>query len=79
MIEKQRKEKKITNSMQEVAVDILMRLFTKGNETIVSDVCRDYKLMKDPFTKLPCTTKEYYKLLEEYSKQKMTERFGYYE
>lgn len=77
------KRKKITNTQQEVAVDILMQLtFCKTMEEVhqvYRDVYEWYELCDDPFTKLPCTRKEYLENGEEYDKQRMIERYGYYE
>lgn len=78
-----KKPKKITNSMQEVAVDILERLnFIKSLDeipAIFQYVAKKYGLYQDPFTHLPCTSKEYAKNIVEYNKQTMIEKFGYYD
>ena len=59
--------KRITNPMQEVAVDILTRIsFIKNIDEL-----------DDPFTHLPCTSKEYGELCEEYGRQKFEEYWGY--
>lgn len=78
-----KKQKKITNTMQEVAVDILTRLcFAKNiddSDEIIKWAYEKYHLEDDPFTHLPCTTKEYAQNIVEYNKQAMIEKFGYYE
>ena len=40
---------------------------------------KQYNLQEDPFTKLPCSCKEYAKNNEEYERQLMEERYWYYE
>lgn len=74
---------KITDKMQQVAVDILSRLYFVNDMDEVVRVIKDmeekYELCDDPFTHTPCTIKEYYESSREYEKQKMEERFGYYE
>ena len=76
-----KKEKHISNSMQEVAVDILERLmFVKDlNELaeLFEYVYKKYKLCDDPFTHMPCTAKEHSKLSYSYDKQKAEEMYGY--
>lgn len=78
-------KKRITDDMQTVAVDILTRIIIAewdgkpvGKE-FFDEVMKDYLLWDDPFTHLPCTTFEYQKLSEEYNRQLMEERFGYYD
>lgn len=75
------KKQHISNKMQEVAVDILMRLvFVKDiNElTEVFEYVYDkYELLDDPFTQLPCARKEYAELSYSYDKQKALEIYGY--
>lgn len=76
---------KITDNMQKVAVDILERIIAYQYEhkeidkEFFENVMKDYNLHEDPFTLFPCTSREYGKLREEYDKQLMIERFGYYE
>lgn len=79
------KKPTITNKMQEVAVDILERIIAAewegkpvGKE-FYDSVMSDYELREDPFTHFPCTCKEYAKNREEYDRQLMVERYGYYE
>ena len=76
---------KITNKMQEVAVDILTDIIAEeyfrkpvGKE-FFDRVMKKYNLQEDPFTRFPCTSKEYGKLNEEYNKQRMMEKYGYVE
>lgn len=74
---------KITDKMQQVAVDILTRLYFVNDFDEVIKVVKEmeekYELCDDPFTHTPCTTKEYYENIKEYERQVMEERFGYYE
>lgn len=76
-----KKEPYISNKMQQVAVDILERLcFIKDVKElgeVFEYVYKKYKLCDDPFTKMPCTPKEYAKLSYEYDKQKAMEIYGY--
>ena len=76
-----RKQPYISNSMQKVAVDILERLmFVKDlNELpeIFKYAYKKYELCDDPFTRMPCTTKEYAKLSYSYDKQKAEEMYGH--
>ena len=79
---------KITHTMQKVAVDILgdieyYFMTTKEVPQEIVDIfnkhIEKYELYEDPFTHMICTKKEYFRLSEEYNKQTMIERFGYYE
>ena len=74
---------KITNKMQEVAADILTRLYFVNDIDevfkIVKEMEAKYELRDDPFTHTPCTTKEYYENAREYERQVMEATFGYYE
>ena len=74
---------KITDKMQQVAADILTRLYFVNDIDevikIVKEMKEKYELCDDPFTHTPCTTKEYYENIKEYERQVMEERFGYYE
>lgn len=73
----------VSNKMQEVAVDIIEELiFCKNLDEvweIVHKKCEKYNLQKDPFTYMPCTSKEFAESYEEYSRQCMEEKFGYYD
>lgn len=77
------KELRITEPMQRVAVDILTSLiFAKTIDEvylIYNEMYNKYKLNEDLFTQLPCTNKEYSKSCDEYYRQSMIDRFGYYE
>ena len=74
---------KITDKMQQVAADILTRLYFVNDFDEVIKVVKEmeekYGLCDDPFTHTPCTIKEYYENVKEYETQVMEERFGYYE
>ena len=74
---------KITDKMQQVAADILTRLYFVNDIDEVIKVVKEmeekYELCDDPFIHTPCTTKEYYENVKEYERQVMEERFGYYE
>ena len=74
---------KIIDKMQQVAADILTRLYFVNDIDEVIKVVKEmeekYELCDDPFTHTPCTTKEYYENVKEYERQVMEERFGYYE
>lgn len=82
---KKKKEFNPTNSAQEAAVDIMMEfIFLEdfSKETIykiLDKIEAKYQLCEDPFTRLPCTTKEYFKNSEEYNRQLMEEKYGYWE
>lgn len=85
------KQKKITNTMQKVAVDILQDLeiilmmhdeqhqpFTA--EEIIAVINKHeekYALCKDPFTGMLCTSEEYMENSLEYEKQAMMARYGH--
>ena len=75
------KRKNITNTQQEVAVDILTELgFCENMEEVYKlyrDIYEKYELNDDPFTNLPCTNKDYSKNSTEYDKQIMYERYGH--
>ncbi len=86
------KKFKITDTKQQVAVDILTELEvwmmglpgnsepTKSEQDVINIYNKMYKkygLNKDLFTLMCCTDKEYWKNLAEYTKQEMENRFGY--
>ena len=75
------KRKNITNTQQEVAVDILTELgFCENMEGVDEwqrDIDKEYELKDDPLTHLPCTNKDYSKNSTEYDKQIMYERYGH--
>ena len=77
---------KLTDAMQEVAADICIQLIAAtwhgdsfDSGIFVRDIMEQYNLQEDPFTKLPCSCKEYAKNREEYDRQLMEEKYGYYE
>lgn len=76
-----KKELKVTDAMQRTAVDILERIIfvkdLKELDEVFDYVYRKYKLCDDPFTRLPCTAKEYTKLSYSYDKQLAEEKYGY--
>lgn len=81
-MKKPKKQKQITNTMQEVAVDILMQIiFCKDMQEFFDksfdNIIKTYNLCDDPFTHLPCTSKEYAKNSLEYQRQVMFERYGH--
>ncbi len=71
----------VTETMQKVAVDILESLtFCKNMDEVVELyqlMFEKYQLNNDPFTKLPCTNKEYAENSLEYQRQIMIERYGH--
>lgn len=77
------RQRKITNAMQEVASEILVRLiFTKDMEDVYAlykEIFEKYKLNEDPFTQLPCSDREYAKSCDEYYRQSMEDKYGYWE
>lgn len=80
------RKRKLTDAMQEVAADICNQIIMEtwdGNQldvrNFVESIIEQYNLREDPFTKLPCSCKEYAKSREEYDRQLMIERYGYYE
>ena len=74
---------KITNTMQEVASEILVRLiFVKDMEDVYElykEIFEKYKLNEDPFTHLPCSNREYAECCDEYYRQSMEDKYGYWE
>ena len=80
------RRRKLTDAMQEVAADICNQIIMEtwdgdplNVKKFVESIMEQYKLREDPFTKLPCSCKEYAKNREEYDRQLMIERYGYYE
>ena len=82
------KQKKITHTMQKVAVDILgdfevLMMTHNGPYTfeeilgIVQKHVDDYGLCKDPFTMMICTSKEYAENSLEYDRQIMMDLYGH--
>lgn len=76
-----RKKPHISNKMQEVAVDMLLRItFVKDLDelsVVYDEIFEKYELKTDPFTHLPCTNKEYAESSYSYDKQKALEIYGY--
>ena len=84
------KQKKITSTMQKVAVDILqdfeiLVMTHNGPYTfeeiwdIVKQHEEKYGLCKDPFTSMICTSNEYCKNSLEYDRQVMYEKYGHWD
>ena len=86
------KKFKITDTKQQVAVDILTELEvwmmglpgnsepTKSEQDIIdiyNKMYKKYELNNDPCTLMCCTDKEYQKNLAEYIKQENEDRFRY--
>ena len=82
------KQKKITSTMQKVAVDILgdfeiLTMTHNGPYTfeeiwaIVQKHVDGYGLCQDPFTLMICTSDEYAKNVVEYDKQTAIEKYGH--
>ena len=82
------KQKKITSTMQRVAVDILqdfeiLTMTHNGPYTFeeIWDIVKKhedkYGLCKDPFTRMICTSDEYYKSSVECDRQTMYEKYGH--
>lgn len=82
------KQKKITSTMQKVAVDILqdfeiLTMTHNGPYTfeevwaIVQKHVDSYGLCEDPFTGMICTSEEYAENSLEYEKAVMIEKYGH--
>lgn len=82
------KQKKITSTMQKVAVDILsdFEILVMTNDgpytfeeiwEIVQKHADSYGLYKDPFTNMICTAGEYVQNSLKYDKAVMMERYGH--
>ena len=84
------KQKKITHTMQKVAVDILQDLeiilmMHKQHEpytaeeiiAVINKHEEKYALCHDPFTGMLCTSEEYMENSLEYEKQAMMSRYGH--
>lgn len=82
------KQKKITHTMQQVAVDILqdfevLTMVHNGPYSaeeiwaIVQKHIDSYGLCEDPFTRMICTSKEYADNSLEYDKQIMMNLYGH--
>lgn len=82
------KQKKITEPMQQVAVDfleelVILQMNNKINDEEITKLMKKmedkYCVEQDPFTLFPCTTKEYLKSNYEYNRQLFENRYGYYD
>ena len=82
------KQKKITHSMQQVAVNILsdfeiLTMTHSGPYTfeeiwaIVQKHVDGYGLCEDPFTRMICTEEEWWKNNAEYARQTAEEKYGH--
>ena len=82
------KQKKITHTMQQVAVDILsdfeiLTMTHNGPYTfeeiwaIVQKHVDGYGLCEDPFTRMICTEEEWWKNNAEYTRQTAEEKYEY--
>ena len=82
------KQKKITHTMQKVAVNILsdfeiLTMTHNGPYTfeeiwaIMEKHAKNYELCDDPFTRMWCTTKEYFENSLEYEKQLADQKYGH--
>lgn len=82
------KQKKITHTMQKVAVDILsdfeiLTMTHNGSYTfeevwdIIKHNAEEYGLCEDPFTRMLCTSKEYTENSLEYEKQVACAKYGH--
>lgn len=82
------KQKKITSTMQKVAVNILgdfeiLVMTHNGSYTfeeiwdIVQKHVDGYGLFQDPFTRMICTSDEYAKNIVEYDRQTAIEKYGH--
>ena len=75
------KQRKITDTMQEVAADILTRFtFVESKEEFwkeYEEIENKYALCQDPFTLLPCSQKQFSKAMLKHNQQVMFERYGH--
>ena len=78
-----KKNRQHTKAEQKTAAEILTQFMFIKNMADFDDVWekvfKDYNLFHDPFTKCPVTLEDYVELSNEYSRQKMEEKYGYYE
>ena len=82
------KQKKITHTMQKVAVDILedIEIYMMQHKEIPEEIERiydrvfnEYGLCRDPFTHMVCTSEDYAKSSLEYDRQTMYEKYGHWD
>lgn len=79
------KKRVITNTMQKVAADILQDFIICTWDGVTEESCKKfydevfkrYDLCDDPFTRFPCTSKEYADGNLEYQRQSMIEKYGH--
>lgn len=83
-----RKQPKITNKMQKVAVDILQELeaYMMTHKEVPEEIMQIYKRMydkyelcDDPFTGMCCTSEEFCKNSLEYDRQLMDMKYGHHD
>lgn len=85
-----KKTRVITHPMQEVAVsiaeDLAILLMTKDKyipiekiSELYKSVMERFKLDKDPYTTMPCTTKEYVKNSIQIQRDIMMEKYGHHD
>ncbi len=72
----------ITDKEQRVAASILTEYIIAHNDNgynseFVESVMKDYGLFEDPFTRLPCSAKEYAHNSHEYDRQTMLQKYGH--
>lgn len=65
-----------------VICDVLIHFIIECNEgknvfEVIDEIQKQYGLMDDPFTRLPCTPKEYCENSLEYQRQTMMEKYGH--
>ena len=74
-------KKKPSEKSQLIVAEILTRfMFTKNMDDVMKvwdEIYEEYGLCDDPFTKTPCTPKEYYNSKLEYERQLMIERYNH--
>ncbi len=75
------KQKRISYAQQFVAVDILEELLfcetVEDYAKLYKKIFEKYSLCEDPFTLMPCTTKDYEINSIEYDKSIMLEKYGH--
>ena len=75
------KRRKISERDRQVAAEILTQfMFTRTMDDVWrvwNDIYKQYDLCDDPFTKCPCSPKEYTENNLEYQKQLMIEKYGH--
>lgn len=76
------KKRIITDKEQRGAASILTEYIIAHNDKgynakFVESVMKDYGLFEDPFTRLPCSAKEYANNNREYDRQVMIQKYGH--